>query len=75
MRIESFCYSFCNKMDLERNWITFCISTVRYSVLINGEPSDFFSSSQGIRQGDPLSPFLFVVVMEMLSRMMEATED
>jgi hypothetical protein len=43
--------------------------------LINGAPSSFFSSNRGLQQGDPLSPLLFVVVMEALSRMMVAIED
>ena len=54
-----------------RNWIRFCISTVHFSILINGCPSGFFASSQGLRQGDPLSPLLFVVVMEALSQLMD----
>jgi hypothetical protein len=56
-----------------RDWIKFYISTVKFSILMNGTPSDFFQSSQGIRQGDPLSPLLFVVVMESLSRMLNAS--
>jgi hypothetical protein len=40
--------------------------------LINGAPSGFFGSSQGVHQGDPLSPFLFVLVMEAFSRMLGA---
>jgi hypothetical protein len=48
---------------------------VRFSVLVNGTPSGFFNSSRGLRQGDPLSHFLFVVVMEALSRMPSAALD
>jgi hypothetical protein len=51
-------------------WIYYCISTVQFSILINGSPEGFFGSTRGIHQGDPLSPLLFVLIMEALSRMM-----
>ena len=49
------------------SWIKWCISTASFSILINGSPAGFFPSSRGLRQGDPLSPYLFVIGMEALS--------
>ena len=50
------------------SWIVFLVSTTSYSLLINGAPAKPFWSTRSIRQGDPLSPFLFILMMEGLSR-------
>ena len=58
-----------------QTWMLYCISTVRFSILVNGTPSSFFDTSGRIRQGDPLSPLLFVVVMEAFSKLMQKAEE
>ncbi|GFY81203.1 hypothetical protein Acr_01g0010120 [Actinidia rufa] len=52
-----------------------CISTTTYSISINGTLHGFFKGHQGIRQGDPISPFLFVLCLEYLSRSLKQLRD
>ncbi|XP_019262629.1 PREDICTED: uncharacterized protein LOC109240435 [Nicotiana attenuata] len=46
-------------------WIMKCISTLNYTVIINGQPAKPFDARKGLRQGDTLSPVLFVMAMEI----------
>lgn len=49
-----------------------CIKDVPYSILINGSASPFFYAERGLKQGCPLSPLLFLLIMEGLSHIIEA---
>ncbi|XP_020872418.1 uncharacterized protein LOC110226122 [Arabidopsis lyrata subsp. lyrata] len=51
-------------------WIMKCVTTVTYSVLINGSPSKKIIPSRGLRQGDPLSPYLYLLCTEGLSSLL-----
>uniref|UniRef100_A0A1D1ZAL7 LINE-1 reverse transcriptase n=1 Tax=Anthurium amnicola TaxID=1678845 RepID=A0A1D1ZAL7_9ARAE len=69
-----FIYSMLQKMGFPMtfiHWIRSCLEAAKFSILFNGSPLGFFGSSNGIRQGDPLSPYLFVIAMEGFSALMQ----
>jgi hypothetical protein len=53
-----------------RRWMQACVFQSSMSVLVNGSPTEDFSVGKGLRQGDPLSPFLFLIVAEGLTGLM-----
>ncbi|CAN6702186.1 unnamed protein product [Malus baccata var. baccata] len=66
------------RMGFFRLWMKLimgCVSSVKFDVILNGQPGDKFVPSRGFRQGDPLSPYLFILVGEVLSRMIQEAVD
>jgi len=65
-----FLYDMLQRLGFHNRWIMWvkgCLESATVSVLVNGSPTDEFIPSRGLRQGDPLAPFLFLVVAEGLA--------
>ena len=77
-RVEwSFLEELMERMGFDGRWINRimrCISSVSYQVLINGEAKGNITPSRGLRQGDPLSPFLFILCTEVLISQLKNAE-
>ena len=73
-RVErKFLIKIIEKMGFCEKWVSLifeCISTVSYSILVNKEPKGDIRPSRGIRQGNPLSPYLFLLYSEGLNKML-----
>ena len=65
------------KMCFQNEWINLvmkCVKTVTYKIKVNDEYTETILPRRGLRQGDPLSPYLFIICVEGLSALMEDVE-
>ena len=73
----SFLQSMLTKLGFGRAWVELimkCVTSVRYQIRVNGDLSAQFSPSHGFRQGEPISPYLFVICAEGLSALLHDAE-
>ena len=61
-----------NFLTLWQKWMKECVGSATLSVLVNNNPTNEFPLEMGLRQGDPFSPFLFILVVEGLDALMFA---
>uniref|UniRef100_A0A5B7BN08 Reverse transcriptase domain-containing protein n=1 Tax=Davidia involucrata TaxID=16924 RepID=A0A5B7BN08_DAVIN len=78
-RVEwSFLEAVMLRMGFHQKWVDLimhCVSTVSFSVLINGDPRGCIKPTRGLRQGDPLSPYLFILCAEAFSALLRKSEN
>jgi len=78
-RLEwDFLEAMLRKLGFADRWINLlmsCVRTVTYSILLNGQPRGHITPSRGLRQGDVLSPYLFILCTKALSSLIRYTEN
>ena len=58
-----------------RSWMRGCLSSATFAILVNGNAKGWVKAFRGLRQGDLLSPFLFTIVADVLSRLIVRGEE
>ena len=77
-RVEwNFLQAILLKLGFHRRWVNLimlCVSSTSFTVMVNGVPNGYIKPSRGLRQGDPLSPYLFLLCAEGLSALIRKAE-